>query len=137
MCQMKASLLNIRLTSRYSAGSYAFAVKGLCALFSAFKIRSGTQFDGCTHCVRSVDTNLTLITCPSPKSFVSNLPDSGRHVTSVFQGLSLARFVGRVGENPGNEVLHLPGKSQMCFSEKPSPKEDAELTTGIHTLPII
>ena len=48
MCQMKASLINIRLTSRYSAGSYAFAVKGLCALFSAFKIRSGTQFDGCT-----------------------------------------------------------------------------------------
>ena len=88
---MKASLINIRLTSRYSAGSYAFAVKGLCALFSAFKIRSGTQFDGCTHCVRSVDTNLTLITCPSPKSFVSNLPDSGRHVTRPNQGLSMGR----------------------------------------------
>ena len=55
-------------------------------------------------CVRSVDTNLTLITCPSPKSFVCNLPDSGRHVTSVSQGLSLARFVGRVRENPGDEV---------------------------------
>ena len=26
------------------------------------------------------------------------------HVTSVFQGLSLSRSVGRVGENPGNEV---------------------------------
>ena len=25
-------------------------------------------------------------------------------MTSVFQGLSLSRFVGRVGENPGNEV---------------------------------
>ena len=54
-------------------------------------------------CLRSVETNLTL-TCPSPKSFVCNLPDSGRHVTSVFHGLSLSRFVGRIGENPGNEV---------------------------------
>ena len=46
-------------------------------------------------CLRSVGTNLTL-TCPFPKSFVCNLPDSGRHVTSVFQGLSLLfRRVGR------------------------------------------
>ena len=37
-------------------------------------------------CLRSVGTNLTL-TCPFPKSFVCNLPDSGRHVTSVYQGL--------------------------------------------------
>ena len=51
-------------------------------------------------CLSSVETNLTL-TCPSPKSFVCNLPDSGRYVTSVFQGLSLSRSVGRVGENPG------------------------------------
>ena len=55
-------------------------------------------------CLRSVETNLTL-TCPSPKSFVCNLPDSGRHVTSVFQGLSLSRSIGRVGENPGKEVV--------------------------------
>ena len=104
MCQMKASLINIRFkTSRYSAGSYAFAVKGLCALFSAFKIRSGTQFDTELTCLRSVETNLTL-TCPSAKSFVCNLPDSWRHVTSVFQGLSPSRSIGRVGENPGNEV---------------------------------
>ena len=54
-------------------------------------------------CLRSVETNLTL-TCPSPKSFVCNFPDSGRHMTSVFQGLSLSRSVGQVGENPGNEV---------------------------------
>ena len=47
-CQMKALLINIPLTSRSSAGSYAFAVKGFCALFSAFKIRSGTQLHGCT-----------------------------------------------------------------------------------------
>ena len=62
-------------------------------------------------CLRYVETNLTL-TCPSPKSVVCNLPDSGRHVTSVFQGLSpsLSRSVGRVGENPGNEVA----KSEFC-----------------------
>ena len=59
--------------------------------------------------LRSVETNLTL-TCPSPKSFVCNLPDSGRHVTRVFQGLSLSRWVGRVGENPRNEVGLFP-----CF----------------------
>ena len=58
-------------------------------------------------CLRSVETNLTL-TCPSPKSFVCNLPDSGRHVTSTFEGLCLSRSVGQVGgENPGNEVGHL------------------------------
>ena len=61
-------------------------------------------------CLRSVETNFTL-TCPSPKSFVCNLPDSGRHVTSVFQGLSLSRSVGRVGENPGNEVVMPSGNS--------------------------
>ena len=63
-------------------------------------------------CLRSVDTNLTL-TCPSPKSFVLNLPDSWRHVTSVFQGLFLSRSVGRVGENPVNEVgFSLASKSE-------------------------
>ena len=30
------------------------------------------------------------------------------HVTSVFQGVSLSRSVGRVGENPGNEVVSHP-----------------------------
>ena len=46
-------------------------------------------------CLRSVETNLTL-TCPSLKSFVCNFPDSGRHVTSVFQVLSLSlRRAGR------------------------------------------
>ena len=54
-------------------------------------------------CLRSVGTNLTL-TCPFPKSFVCNLSDSGRHVTSVYQGLCLSRSMGRVGKNPGNEV---------------------------------
>ena len=65
MCQMKASLINIRLTSRYSAGSYAFAVKGLYALFSAFKIRSGTQFDGCTDLYTLCgDKSLTYLPLP-------------------------------------------------------------------------
>ena len=51
--------------------------------------RSGQvhSFMAALTCLRSVETNLTL-TCPSPKSFVCNLPDSGRHVTSVFHGLS-------------------------------------------------
>ena len=68
--------------------------------------RSGQiqSFMAALTCLRSVETNLTL-TCPSPKSFVRNLPASGRHVTSVFQGLSLSRSIGRVGENPGNEVV--------------------------------
>ena len=80
-------------------------------------------------CLRSVETNLTL-TCPSPKSFVCNLPDSGRHVTSVFQGLSLslARSVGRVGENPENEVVHkfdqlLFGKADIIVHTDPKPLE--------------
>ena len=38
-----------------------------------------------------------------------HLPDSGRHVTNVFQGISLALALafsrrGREGEDPGNEV---------------------------------
>ena len=49
-------------------------------------------------CLRSVETNLTL-TCPSPKSFVCNLPDSGRHVTSVFQGLSLSLACARLSDS--------------------------------------
>ena len=50
------------------------------------------NFTAALTCLRSVETNLT-VTCPSPKSFVCNLPDSGRHVTSVFQGLSLSLFL--------------------------------------------
>ena len=99
---MKASVVNIRLISRYSAGSYAFAVKGFCALFSAFKIRSGTQFHGCID-LSTLFTDKSHTYLPLPQ-IVCNVPDSGRHVTSVFQDLSLSRSVGRVGENPGNEV---------------------------------
>ena len=35
--------LTADLPSRNSAGSYAFAVKGFCALFSAFEVRSSTR----------------------------------------------------------------------------------------------
>ena len=43
-----------------------------------------------------------------PKTPPSELILFWRHVTSVFQGLSLSRSIGRVGENPGNEVeLHV------------------------------
>ena len=66
--------------------------------------RSGQvhSFTAALTCLRSAETNLTL-TCPSPKSFVCNLPDSGRHVTSIFQGLSPSRSVEGVGENLGNK----------------------------------
>ena len=129
MCQMKASLINMRLTSRYSAESYAFAVKGFCALFSAFEIRSGAQSHGCTDLsTLCIDKSHTYL--PLPRSFVCNLPDSGRYVTSVFQGLSLslARSVGRVGENPGNEVVHkfdqlLFGKADIIVHTDPKPLE--------------
>ena len=48
---------------------------------------------------------------PSPPLEVMfcHLPYSGRHVTSVFQGLSLARSRGRDGEDPGDEVVHAQG----------------------------
>ena len=61
------------------------------------------SFMAALTCLCSIETKLTL-TCPCPESFVCNLPNSGSHVTSVFQGLSLSRSVGQVGENPGNEV---------------------------------
>ena len=88
-----------RLTSRYSEVCYAFAVKGFCALFSAqcsgfclvmtfnrYYTVSWLHFPS----VCSAETNLTLIR-PSPKFFVCNLPDSGRHVTRPNQGLSTGR----------------------------------------------
>ena len=49
--------------------------------------------------LRFVETNLTLIR-PSPKSFVFNLPDSGRHVPKPNQGLSTGRR-----ENLGTRLL--------------------------------
>ena len=92
---MKASVVNIRLISRYSAGCYAFAVKGFCALFSAFKIRSGTQFQGCID-LSTLCTDKSHTYLPLPQ-VVCNVPDSGRHVTSVFQDLSLSLSLRRAG----------------------------------------
>ena len=43
-------------------------------------------------------------------------------MTGVFQGLSLSRSVGRVGENPGNEVADLEPKK----TDKDERKEQFE-----------
>ena len=45
-----------------------------------------------------------LLTCQTPSVMFCHLPDSGRQVTSIFQGLSLSRSRGREGEHTGNEV---------------------------------
>ena len=59
-------------------------------LFIIFRVQDQVRYTmAALTCLCSVETNLTL-TRPSPKSFVCNLPDSGRHVTSLFQGLSLS-----------------------------------------------
>ena len=102
MCQMKASLINVRLTSRHSAGSYAFAVKGLCALFSALKIRSGKQFDGCTD-LSTLCRDKSHTYLPLPQIVCLQSPGFWETRDHRFPG-SLSRSVGRVGENPGNEV---------------------------------
>ena len=73
-----------------------------------FKTRSGTEFHGCTFHVPSAETSLTLI-CPSPKSFVCNLPDSGTHVTRPKQGLSRGRR-----ENLGTRLVISCSVSQFA-----------------------
>ena len=57
----------------------------------------------CDHCVNVANK-------PDKKDVRQRTPPSElilfwSHVTSVFQGLSLSRLVGRVGENPGNKVV--------------------------------
>ena len=56
--------------------------------------------------LRFVETNLTLI-CPSPKSFVFNLPDSGRHVTRPDQGLSMGRRENLGTRLPPSNMLEI------------------------------
>ena len=56
----------------------------------------------CDHCVNVANK-------PDTKNVRQRTPSSEltlfwSDVTSVFQGLSLSRSVGRVGENPGNKV---------------------------------
>ena len=122
---MKASLINIALTSRYSAGSYAFAVKDCVHCFRRRRSSQVHSFMAALTCLRSVEAILTL-TCPSPKSFVYNLPDSGRRVTSVFQVLSLARTLCRAGRREPWEwgwlpiwfPIHCPLKKIVCGSWK-------------------
>ena len=77
--------------------------------------RSGQvhSFMAALTCLCSVETNFTR-EGPSPKSFVCNLTDSGRHVTNVH-----SRSVGRVGENPGNEVvINSPSDFGMLLLKK-------------------
>ena len=40
-------------------------------------------------------------------------------MTSVFQGLSLSRSGGRVGENPGNEVAATPVSHRLAVDHFP------------------
>ena len=48
--------------------------------------------------------------------FATFFANSGRHVTSVFQGLSRSPSVGRVEENPGNEVIvYILKYVQQCY----------------------
>ena len=47
---------------------------------------------------------MVRVCSPSPYVRFCHLPDSGRHVISVFQGLSLSHSRGWEGEDPGNEV---------------------------------
>ena len=94
-------LINIQIFFR----KLRFRCQRILCIILFWRSRSGQvhSFMAALTWLRSVETNLTL-TCPSPKSFVWTLLDSGRHMTSVFQGPSPSRSVGRVGENPGNEV---------------------------------
>ena len=94
-------LINIQIFFR----KLRFRCQRILCIILFWRSRSGQvhSFMAALTWLRSLETNLTL-TCPSPKSFVWTLLDSGRHMTSVFQGLSPSRSVGRVEENPGNEV---------------------------------
>ena len=94
----------MRLISRYSAESYAFAVKGFCVLFSAFKIRSGTQFHGCTE-LSTLCRDKSHTYLPIPQIVFLLSPRFWETRDQRFPAsLSLSRSIGRVGENPGNEV---------------------------------
>ena len=94
-------LINIQIFCR----KLRFRCQRILCIILFWRSRSGQvhSFMAALTWLQSVETNITL-TCPSPKSFAWTLPDFWRHVTSVFQGLSPSCSVGRVGENPGNEV---------------------------------
>ena len=100
MCQHLKRIKSIpdRSTSTYSTAYYAFAVKGFCALFSAFEILSWLvqelwktwplrqgQAESCF--MATVSTVLSTL-CKDTESFACNLPNSARHMTRPNQGLS-------------------------------------------------
>ena len=59
--------------------------------------------DRCVNVADKPDKNNVRQRTPPPELILLR-----SHVTSVFQGLSLSRSVGRVGENPGKEVIGTP-----------------------------
>ena len=71
------------------------------------------QFRGCTFHQRSAETNLTLI-CPSPKLFVCDLPDSGRHVTRPNQGLSTGGRENLGTRLKANLSIFIPNRIGRC-----------------------
>ena len=85
-----------------------------------FKTRSGTQFHDCTFDQRSAETNLTII-CPSLKTFVCNLSDSGRHVNVDTRHVDTdpTRVSRRVGERTWERgcpsLLIVPPNPTMSF----------------------
>ena len=93
MCQLKASLINIRLTSKYSAGSYAFAVKDFVHYFRRLRSSQVHNFMAALTCLRSVETNLTLTSPPPNRLFVISkiLGDTWPAFSRVSLSLSLRR----------------------------------------------
>ena len=91
--------------------SDSFSGNSLVYLIILFRAEISLSF---THSCCRVSKSILLLRSrrerkPDKKSARQRTPPSElilfwRHVTSVFQGLSLSRSVGRVGENPGNEV---------------------------------
>ena len=53
---------------------------------------------------------------PSLKPFVCHLQDSGRHITSVCQGLSSPAPRGGKMRDPGNEVVHIEMRNPLSQS---------------------
>ena len=112
-------LCDIVLTSRYSAGRYAFAVKGFYVgrfvLTSPGTIKKRSFRQGqvrSTFCRARQISHFSASPFPSPKLFVCNLPDSGRHVTRG-SGLSTGRW-GSLGTKLSLRLI----KGFRLFSNK-------------------
>ena len=106
MCNSRSSDLDVAVTQ------YDSDLKDLVKVHAPVKPRSS----GCSlfgFLIIFVKLVPRVLSFPSPgarererpwKTLVTCLPDSGRHVSSVFQGLSLSRSRGWEGEDPGNEL---------------------------------